>query len=124
MSATTNEDLRSKCRSVVRGPAARAAGVSEHFFFGGLMRKGKLWLRGILLGAAILFGVGLRAQAQQIESWENTTNGWTRSAFGSANQQANFQIAGNSSTTGVTSGTTSLVVGATATNAGNGPDYS
>jgi hypothetical protein len=79
-------------------------------------------------GTFVLVFVGLlasiqSAQAQLIESFENSADGWSISPFGSANQQANFQLSGFSPT-GATDGTTSLAVGATAANAGSGPDYS
>jgi hypothetical protein len=82
------------------------------------------------LVAAGLSGLGLAifvaapARAALIESFENTLDGWqVPSPFGSAAQQANFQSNGFSAT-GATNGSTSLAIGATATNTSSGPDYS
>ena len=91
------------------------------------MRIGKnarvLWLIPALAMAIAILCVR-SAQAQLIESFENSADGWTISPFGSAGNQANFQIAGFSTTSGVTDGTSSMAVGPTAANTGSGPDYS
>src|SRR3954453_11993865 len=88
---------------------------------------GKFMRNRLTAGAIIAVGLvvcATVARADLVESWENNADGWLSSPFGSANQQANFAIQGFSTTSGVTNATYSMAVGATATNAGNGPDYS
>jgi hypothetical protein len=103
-------------RRTVMGHTSQTRGIRVLTAAASLAAAGMMWASGAAFGQ--------QTPPQVLESWENTNDGWT------ANGQVNpttmvpyFDQMGFSTTTGVTNGSYSWIIGATPSNTSQGPTF-